>query len=164
MNAEYIDASLIITAEWIDKNLVWETGRIKVVQPPKTESYVTTTTPTTTTMTTTTTAANNENNGTETKKKKPGVHEDQTNQVNINSIRAEKSQVWIPEIEILNRADDFPHGDEKERPVKITSNGNVRYTRGYRMRAMLSSSISFYPYDVQVSRLTVENQLLLTFV
>ena len=88
----------------------------------------------------------------------------ETNQVNINSIRAEKSQVWIPEIEILNRADDFSHGDEKERPVKITSNGNVRYTRGYRMRAMLKSSISFYPYDVQVSRLTVENQLLLTFV
>ena len=105
---------------------------------------------------TTTTTTNSQNNETETKKKKQNV--DETNQVNINSIRAEKSQVWIPDIEILNRADDFSHYDERERPVKITSSGNVRYTRGYRMRAMLSSSISFYPCDVQVSRLTMDRQ------
>ena len=135
MNEEYIDASLIVTVEWIDKNLAWETGRITIDQASnsdKTSSEVT---------------SDSKGNSTETKKKPDEV---ETNQVNINSIRAEKNQVWIPEIEILNRVNDFSHIDEKNRPVKITSNGKVRYTRAYRMRAMLSSSISFYPYDVQV--------------
>ena len=73
-----------------------------------------------------------------------------TLQVNINSIRADKSQVWIPEIEILNRVNDFSPIDEKQRQLKILSSGKVKYTRAYRMRAMLTSSLSLYPYDVQV--------------
>ena len=160
MNEEYLDASLIITVEWIDKNLVWETGKIRVAENSTSSSEVPTTTPTTTTSSTSTatasttsaqstTTSSDQENKNEEKKKKPD--EVRTNQVNINSIRAEKSQVWIPEIEILNRADDFSHIDEKQRPVKISSNGKVRYTRAYRMRAMLSSAISFYPYDVQVN-------------
>ena len=71
--------------------------------------------------------------------------------VNINSIRADKKQVWIPEIEIINRVNDFSPVDEKQRQLKINSNGEVRYTRAYRIRSMLSSSLGNYPYDVQES-------------
>ena len=69
--------------------------------------------------------------------------------VNINSIRADKSQVWIPEIEILNRVNDFSPIDEKQRQLKVESNGQVKYTRAFRIRSMLSSSLDNYPYDVQ---------------
>ena len=79
-----------------------------------------------------------------------------TLQVNINSIRADKSQVWIPEIEILNRVNDFSPIDEKQRQLKILSSGKVKYTRAYRMRAMLTSSLSLYPYDVQVGNVCDE--------
>ena len=69
--------------------------------------------------------------------------------ININSIRADKDQVWIPEIEILNRVNDFSPVDEKKRQLKVESNGKVRYSRSYRMRSMMSSSLGHYPYDVQ---------------
>ena len=69
--------------------------------------------------------------------------------ININSIRADKDQVWIPEIEILNRVNDFSPVDEKKRQLKVESNGKIRYSRSYRMRSMMSSSLGHYPYDVQ---------------
>ena len=69
--------------------------------------------------------------------------------ININSIRADKDQVWTPEIEILNRANDFSPVDEKKRQLEVESNGKVRYSRSYRMRSIMSSSLGHYPYDVQ---------------
>ena len=149
-----MDASVVITMEWTDKNLVWETGKITI--PTEDPSTLKTEPTQTTTTTTTTTAQSNTTVGqaeTQAKDKKDETDEIRTSQVNINSIRAEKSQVWIPEIEILNRVNDFSPIDEKQRQLKIVSSGKVRYTRAYRMRAMLSSSLSFYPYDVQVSSL-----------
>ena len=163
LNEEYMDASVVITMEWFDKNLAWQTGKID--QPddgtadnrsarqsdPETTaapddsnaaSLVSTTASTTTTTSGTTSNSTTSNKGGETERA--------STQVNINSIRADKSQVWIPEIEILNRVNDFSPIDEKQRQLKVVSSGKVRYTRAYRMRAMLSSSLSFYPYDVQV--------------
>ena len=98
-----MDASIIITMEWMDRGLSWETEQVSKAKEA----------------------------------------------VNINSIRADKSQVWIPEIDILNRVNDFPHGDEKLNQLKIESNGKVIYSRSFRMRSMMSSSLSNYPYDVQ---------------
>ena len=70
--------------------------------------------------------------------------------MNINSIRADKDQVWVPEIEILNRVHDFSPIDEKQRKLKIDKSGRVFYTRAYRMRSMIESSLNNYPFDLQV--------------
>ena len=110
-----MDASIIITMEWMDRGLSWETKQASKTGTPQ---Y-----------------------GSRERKAKEAV--------NINSIRADKSQVWIPEIDILNRVNDFPHGDEKLNQLKIESNGKVIYSRSFRMRSMMSSSLSNYPYDVQ---------------
>ena len=110
-----MDASIIITMEWMDRGLSWETEQASKTGTPQ---Y-----------------------GSRERKAKEAV--------NINSIRADKSQVWIPEIDILNRVNDFPHGDEKLNQLKIESNGKVIYSRSFRMRSMMSSSLSNYPYDVQ---------------
>ena len=166
-----MDASVVITMEWKDKNLFWETGKITIptrepstqttVTPSSTQSVMSPTptavSTTTTTATTTTTSTKAES---QAKNKKDETDEITTSQVNINSIRADKSQVWIPEIEILNRVNDFSPIDEKQRQLKIVSSGKVRYTRAYRMRAMLSSSLAFYPYDVQVNTLSLARGIL----
>ena len=163
LNEEYMDASVVITMEWRDRNLAWQTGKIELPgddtaegrtarqNDPETTtapSVVTTTAITTTTVSITNSTTNSTSNST-TSSKDDGAGGAST-QVNINSIRADKSQVWIPEIEILNRVNDFSPIDEKQRQLKVVSSGKVRYNRAYRMRAMLSSSLSFYPYDVQV--------------
>ena len=74
--------------------------------------------------------------------------------VNVNSIRADQNQVWIPAVEVLNRIRDFSPGDEKKRQLKIDSSGNVRYVRSFRMRSSMSPSIENYLFDVQVAPLT----------
>ena len=66
-----------------------------------------------------------------------------------NSIRADRSQVWVPEVEVLNRVKDLSTKDEKNRQVRIESSGQVRYSRSYRIRSQLSLSLWDYPYDVQ---------------
>ena len=66
-----------------------------------------------------------------------------------NSIRADRSQVWVPEVEVLNRVEDLSTKDEKNRQLKIESNGRVKYSRSYRIRSQLSLSLWDYPYDVQ---------------
>ena len=179
LNEEYMDASVVITMEWRDKNLAWKTGKIDLPDgtvnrrtarqnepettavpvdssepvdssvpvdssAPEVDSSAPVFVTTTASRPTTTSSTNSTTNSKADEAKRTST------QVNINSIRAEKSQVWIPEIEILNRVNDFSPIDEKQRQLKIVSSGKVRYTRAYRMRAMLSSSLSFYPYDVQV--------------
>ena len=81
--------------------------------------------------------------------------------VNVNSIRADQNQVWIPAVEVLNRIRDFSPGDEKKRQLKIDSSGNVRYVRSFRMRSSMSPSIGNYPYDVQVATLTLASVITL---
>ena len=66
-----------------------------------------------------------------------------------NNIRADRSQVWVPEVEVLNRVEDLSTKDEKNRQLKIESNGRVKYSRSYRIRSQLSLSLWDYPYDVQ---------------
>ena len=162
LNEEYMDASVVITMEWHDKNLEWKTGKIELLnkQQNKTDEVVTSNDD-----------KNQDGNKTESNGDSKGwrffsalntylarkiLTERDTLQVNINSIRADKSQVWIPEIEILNRVNDFSPIDEKQRQLKILSSGKVKYTRAYRMRAMLTSSLSLYPYDVQVGNVCDE--------
>ena len=101
LNAQYMDASIVITMNWNDNNLKWEIG----------------------------------------------------SKFNVNSVRADRHQVWVPDIEILNRIRDFAPGDEKERQLKIDSSGNVRFVRSFRIRSSMSPSIGSYPYDVQVASL-----------
>ena len=36
LNEEYMDASIVITMEWIDKQLSWQTGEISVTPSPST--------------------------------------------------------------------------------------------------------------------------------
>ena len=119
-----MDAALVITTEWLDRNLAWKTGKTETVNEGKVR----------------------------------------TNNVKINSIRADKSQVWVPEIEVLNRVNDFSHRDEKQRQVEIKSNGRVRHTRSYRMRSMLSSSLAYYPYDLQVKNNLGQTIIIITLV
>ena len=133
-----MDASIVITMEWIDKQLSWQTGEISVTPSPLTTSPPQNTT-------TENNAAQNSTDTSQNSKEETVSQE----RININSIRADKDQVWIPEIEILNRVNDFSPVDEKKRQLKVESNGKVRYSRSYRMRSMMSSSLGYYPYDVQ---------------
>ena len=110
LNEEYMDVSVVITMEWTDKNLKWETGKVSTEKKYTPTQY----TPTQYTY------------GSKQLHKKNG---DDFKVININSIRADKSQVWVPEIEILNRVNDFSSKDEKKRQLKINSDGKVRYTR-----------------------------------
>jgi len=150
LNEEYMDASIVITMEWIDKQLSWQTGEISATPSPSTTTPTTTSTTTSTIspQQTSTTENDTTQNSTETSQssKEEAVRQER---ININSIRADKDQVWIPEIEILNRVNDFSPVDEKKRQLKVESNGKVRYSRSYRMRSMMSSSLGHYPYDVQ---------------
>merc|ERR1712131_534463 len=98
-------------------------------------------------------AAQNSTNASQNSKEETVSQE----RININSIRADKDQVWIPEIEILNRVNDFSPVDEKKRQLKVESNGKVRYSRSYRMRSMMSSSLGHYPYDVQYADLVLSS-------
>ena len=105
LNEEYMDVSVVITMEWTDKNLKWETGKVSTEKKYTPTQYT---------------------YGSKQLHKKNG---DDFKVININSIRADKSQVWVPEIEILNRVNDFSSKDEKKRQLKINSDGKVRYTR-----------------------------------
>ena len=82
---------------------------------------------------------------------------DGMNYTTISSIRADKNQVWVPEIEVLNRVNDFSPTDEKQRQLKIESSGKVVYSRAYRMRSMLSSSLNSYPYDTQFANIILSS-------
>ena len=145
LNEEYMDASIVITMEWIDKQLSWQTGEISVTPSPLTTSPPQNTT-------TENNAAQNSTDTSQNSKEETVSQE----RININSIRADKDQVWIPEIEILNRVNDFSPVDEKKRQLKVESNGKVRYSRSYRMRSMMSSSFGYYPYDVQEMLLLIK--------
>ena len=136
LNEEYMDASIVITMEWFDRQLSWETGAARPTTPP-----------------TSTNNSTNTNSTIESNSK----DESQTANFNINSIRADESQVWIPEIEILNRANDFSPIDEKKRQLKIESTGKVIYSRAYRMRSMMSSSLNTYPYDKQFANIILSS-------
>ena len=46
LNEEYMDASIVITMEWIDKQLSWQTGEISVSPSPSTTASTTTSTTT----------------------------------------------------------------------------------------------------------------------
>ena len=77
---------------------------------------------------------------------------------NIDSIRADRNQVWIPEIEVINRVDDLSTNDDKNRKLEIKSNGEVRYNRSYRIKSMLILSLWDYPFDVQEILLSIKCQ------
>ena len=47
----------------------------------------------------------------------------------IRKIRAEKSQVWIPDVEVVNRLHDFSPFDEKASRVHVYYDGRVVNTR-----------------------------------
>ena len=47
----------------------------------------------------------------------------------IRKIRAKKSQVWIPDVEVVNRLHDFSPFDEKASRVHIYYDGRVVNTR-----------------------------------
>ena len=47
----------------------------------------------------------------------------------IRKIRAEKSQVWIPDVEVVNRLHDFSPFDEKASRVQVYYDGRVVNTR-----------------------------------
>ena len=146
LNEEYMDASVVITMEWYDKQLSWKTG--KTTAP--TQQRPTTATPTSNSTTTNSTVVSEgPQNGSK--------DETQTNSVNINSIRADPSQIWIPALEIINRANDFSPIDEKQRQLKIQSSGKVTYNRAYRMRSMMSSSLTTYPYDIQFANIILSS-------
>ena len=68
----------------------------------------------------------------------------------VSTIQSSSDRVWIPEIEIINRANDFSPVDERKRRVKISSDGEVKMKRIYRMRSMINTQLSYYPFDVQV--------------
>ena len=87
----------------------------------------------------------------------------------IRKIRAEKSQVWIPDVEVVNRLHDFSPFDEKASRVHVYYDGRVVNTRlvlstavsimnqqqnlfrMFRLRANFSPSIYTYPYDLQIA-------------
>ena len=70
----------------------------------------------------------------------------------ITSILVEKQQIWIPDIGIVNRVNDFSPNDEKKQRLTVTAAGVVDFRRNFRMRTMISSKLIFYPFDVQVSQ------------
>ena len=47
----------------------------------------------------------------------------------IRKIRAEKSQLWVPDIEVVNRIHDFSPQDEKSSRLQVEIDGRVTYTR-----------------------------------
>ena len=67
----------------------------------------------------------------------------------VNTIRTGKKNVWVPNVEVLNRVSDFSQRDEVERLVSIEHTGQVQYTRAFRMRSMLDTFLTQYPFDVQ---------------
>ena len=91
----------------------------------------------------------------------------------IRKIRAEKSQVWIPDVKVVNRLHDFSPFDEKASRVHVYYDGrvvNTRYGtrlpaqpgcksikpfRMFRLRANFSPSIYTYPYDLQIAALSI---------
>ena len=154
-----MDASVVITMEWHDKNLEWKTGKIELLDKQRNQTDEVLTASDDKTQAGNKTEPNDDSKGnsfflrTKCIVSSNSIPSNRnTLQVNINSIRADKNQVWVPEIEILNRVNDFSPIDEKQRQLKILSSGKVKYTRAFRMRAMLTSSLSLYPYDVQVSK------------
>ena len=47
----------------------------------------------------------------------------------IRKIRAEKKQMWIPDVEVVNRIHDFAPGDEKPSKLQVEADGRVTYSR-----------------------------------
>ena len=66
-------------------------------------------------------------------------------------------KIWIPQIEIVNRADEFSPDNEVERKLKVTSTGRVRFTRMFRMRSLMGTHIYSYPYDIQLAELIISS-------
>ena len=84
------------------------------------------------------------------------------------SIRADQNQVWIPDVEVLNRLHDFSPFDEKASRVHVYYDGrvvNTRYVQAYkliktlfrmfRLRANFSPSVNTYPYDLQIAAFSI---------
>ena len=68
----------------------------------------------------------------------------------IRSIQVDRNKIWVPEIEVINRAFDFSPRDEIDRKLRVESGGKVTFNRMYRLRTMMGSKIQRYPYDFQV--------------
>ena len=73
----------------------------------------------------------------------------------IRKIRADRNQVWIPDVEVVNRLHDFSPLDEKISRVHIHYDGRVVNTRMFRLRANFSPSIYTYPYDLQIATFSI---------
>ena len=101
-------ASIVVTMEWIDKALSWETGKGSTIPGQSaasrrtTDQQPSTTISTTTTTTTATSSASPSDSGTAQNNLSQSIATDEK-VININSIRADRSQVWIPE---WSRIDD----------------------------------------------------------
>ena len=76
----------------------------------------------------------------------------------IRKIRADRSQVWIPDVEIVNRIHDFSPSDEKPSKLQIEIDGRVTYTRFFIFQiSQINKNLGFFECERtfhQVSTLT----------
>ena len=101
----------------------------------------------------------------------------------IHSIRVSTAEVWVPDLEVMNRVHDFPLVDEKmPRPgiiepnssdlsyiiqclghtvsephqrISLNHHGRVWLKRFFRMRANFKPFVRNYPYDKQQPTLVI---------
>ena len=64
-------------------------------------------------------------------------------------------QVWIPDLEVMNRIHDFPLTDEKLPKLSVNHHGRVWLKRYFRMRVRFKPEIENYPYDKQTPELVI---------
>ena len=73
----------------------------------------------------------------------------------IHRIRVAHEQVWIPDLEVMNRIHDFALTEEKLPRVSINNHGRVWLKRYFRMRVRFHPEIENYPYDQQMPEIII---------
>ena len=72
---------------------------------------------------------------------------------NVKRIGINPVNLWTPDIDIVNRLNDFAPSDEKRHMAEVWFDGTVHMTRLFRMRASIGALIKNYPYDTQIARI-----------
>ena len=72
---------------------------------------------------------------------------------NVMSIGIDPGHLWTPDIDIVNRLNDFAPSAEKRHMAEVSFDGTVHMTRLFRMRASIGANIKNYPYDTQIARI-----------
>ena len=146
LDEEFLDLTVFLSFTWKDKNLKWTVlDHLDSVAPDRNLFY----------LNMARTQPPNKKGLSLTKSihvlKFVVVEKNNIQSQSLTSITVKNEEIWIPQIEIMNRLNEFSPIDEVKRSVKVDFRGKVFFDRMYRFRTMMNTHIQRYPYDIQVS-------------